>query len=189
MEKGNDRGRKSLYPTFFISSWRYRFLGPSATCFCLVVASANSFWVPAKYIELQLACTLPHVPSTLPLIPHPSGGSEMLPCIKTHDSPPWVKNPCVCNPRKLGATAAWGKSFTNWIWELADQFLPPVTHRWIVWRWNYSYSPLEDTRPSNQACWIPSSGMLTKTLWIFSLFFSASFPCSLILFPLPYISQ
>lgn len=50
----------------------------SSSCFSKLFLSAR---------QIQLASTLPHVPATLPLIPHPSGGSEMLLCIKTHDSP------------------------------------------------------------------------------------------------------
>lgn len=80
--------------------------------------------------------------------------------------------PCMHNPGKLRATAAWTKYLTNWLWKLADKFLPPTSHSWIVWRWNYSYSPFKDTpqRLNNQSCWIRSSSLLPNTLCMGSLF-------------------
>lgn len=77
--------------------------------------------------------------------------------------PSWAENPLMCNPRRLGTTAARGASLTNWIWWLADKFLPPKSHRWIVWRCNYLHSPSGDTpaRLSHRSCCIPRSGLLT----------------------------
>lgn len=63
LEKGNDKGRKVLYQIgiAFRFSWPYWFPGPLATRSCSVVAPANSSWAPIKFMELQLARTLPHV--------------------------------------------------------------------------------------------------------------------------------